>query len=290
MYDIKPNTYFFFCNLTVHFWDWHYRKGINWYINQFDYPINKSSSSNNNPHYGEITPDYIVLPSQTILEISKCYPQLKLIFIARNLLDRVWSAMIMELRDQSFGLNAGEFHKGVITGGDTTSSNNKKAKHSSSSSMSVAQQRRIQQQSSPSAQSDEYYLERLRSETHTSRSDYAKHLKHWYTHFPSENILLVDFRDIESKPREVLLKIVMHIGVTESEARAYIDQLNDDHVRQRVNAATNTSCTDKTGTSSQHSLSERPRLMKQIKQYLHPFAVNFNALLKEKGYTWKLDE
>lgn len=193
--------------------------------------------------------------------------------------------MIMELRDQSFGLNAGEFHKGVITG--DTNSSNKKAKHSSS--MSVAQQRRIQQQSSPSAQSDEYYLERLRSETHTSRSDYAKHLKHWYTHFPSENILLVDFRDIECKPREVLLKIVIHIGVTESEARAYIDQLNDDEVQQRVNAAINTSA-EKTGRSSQHSLSERPRLKKQMEQYLHPFAVNFNALLKEKGYTWKLDE
>ena len=272
--------------MTVHFWDWHYRKGIDWYINQFDYPINKSSLSNNSPLYGEITPDYICLPSQTILEISKCYPQLKIIFIARNLLDRVWSAMIMELRDQSFGLNAGEFHKGVITaaGGD-----NKKAKHSSN--MSVAQQRRIQQQSSPSAQSDEYYLERLRSETHTSRSDYAKHLKHWYTYFPSENILLVDFRDIESKPREVLLKIVMHIGVTESEARAYIDQLDDDDVQQRVNAATNTSTDNKTGgRSSQHSLSERPRLKRQIEQYLHPFAVNFNALLKEKGYTWQLDE
>ena len=198
--------------------------------------------------------------------------------------------MIMELRDQSFGLNAGEFHKGVITGGDTTSSNNKKAKHNSSN-MSVAQQRRIQQQSSPSAQSDEYYLERLRSETHTSRSDYAKHLKHWYAYFPSENILLVDFSDIESKPREVLLKIVMHIGVTESEARLYIDQLDDDDVQQRVNAATNTSSTDKTGgRSSQHSLSERPRLKKQIEQYLHPFAVNFNALLKEKGYTWQLDD
>jgi len=268
--------------LAVHFWDWHYRKGINWYINQFNCPIKKSSSNNTSPFYGELTPDYIVLPPQTILEISKCYPQLKLIFIARNLLDRVWSAMIMELRDQSFGLNAGEFHKGVITGGD----NNKKARHSS---MSVAQQRRIQQQSSPSAQSDEYYLERLHSETHTSRSDYAKHLKHWYTHFPSENILLVDFSDIESKPREVLLKIVMHIGVAESEARSYIDQLNDDDVQQRVNAAMNTSSTDKTGGSSQHSLSERPRLKRQIEQYLHPFAVNFNALLKEKGYTWQLD-
>ena len=198
--------------------------------------------------------------------------------------------MIMELRDQSFGLNAGEFHKGVITGGD----NNKKAKHSSSNMLSVAQQRRVQQQSSPSAQSDEYYLERLRSETHTSRSDYAKHLKHWYTHFPSENILLVDFCDIESKPREVLLKIVMHIGVTESEARSYIDQLNDDDdVQQKVNAATNTNIDGtKTveATSSQHSLSERPRLKRQMEQYLHPFAVNFNALLKEKGYTWKLDE
>ena len=42
------------------------------------------------------------------------FPNVKLIFIARNLVDRAWSAMVMELRDQSLGMKPGEFASGVL--------------------------------------------------------------------------------------------------------------------------------------------------------------------------------
>jgi len=205
--------------------------------------------------------------------------------------------MIMELRDTSMGRYAGEFEMG-------SGSDRKRVKTSSShndttvtttvttTNLSVAQQRRLEQQSSPSAQPDSYYLDRLRSETHTLRSDYATHLQNWYTHFGSRNVLLIDFRDIESKPRDVLLQIVMHIGVEERNAKAYVDQLKDDDVQQRVNVATGSSGGMQNGpaSSSQHSLSERPLLRRQMEQYLRPHAKTFNALLKEEGYTWQLNE
>ena len=300
---------------SVHFWDWHHRKGFDWYINQFNFPQKKKkkkilSGDNDAPktgncsslyYRGEITPDYIVLPSTTIAEIHNCFPNLKVIFVARDLVDRVWSAMIMELRDTSMGRYAGEFEMGVTPGSGSdrrkwvktsSSHNDTTAAAATTTNLSVAQQRRLEQQSSPSAQPDSYYLDRLRSETHTLRSDYATHLKKWYTHFGSKNILLIDFRDIESKPRDVLLQIVMHIGVEESNAKAYVDQLKDDDVQQRVNAATGSSGGMQNGpaSSSQHSLSERPLLRKQMEQYLRPHAKIFNALLKEEGYTWQLNE
>ena len=265
----------------VHFWDWHHRKGIEWYIQQFRYSPQNSSS-----YYGEITPCYVVLPEQTIAEISKCFPNLKIIFIARDLVDRAWSAMIMELRDQTMGLNAGEFADGVVGSDDKNAI--KRAK------LSASQQRRLQQQSSPSSQPDSYFMDRLRNTTHDSRSNYAKHLSNWYKHFPSASILLVDYRDIETDPRSVLMKVVMHIGVEEEKAKQFVDSLQDDEVHQRVNAATaavsDTNASASSASSSHHLLTQRPLLKKQMEIYLQPYATEFNTLLQTKGYEWRLDE
>ena len=267
----------------VHFWDWHHRKGFEWYIRQFCYHSQKASAAA--LHYGEITPCYVVLPETTIAEIYKCFPNLKIIFVARDLVDRAWSAMIMELRDQTMGLSAGEFADGV-TGNDNSNAN-KRAK------LSAAQQRRLEEQSSPSSQPDSYFMDRLRSDTHDSRSNYSKHLMNWYKHFPSSSILIIDYREIESNPRDVLLKVVMHIGVEEEKAKQFIASLNDDEVGQRVNAATTSSVAGSTGsspTSSHQLLTKRPMLKKQLEKYLQPYARGFNDLLKTKGYDWRLDE
>ncbi|KAL7541142.1 hypothetical protein ACHAXR_012083 [Thalassiosira sp. AJA248-18] len=280
----------------VHFWDWHYRKGFDWYIRQFDYPQKLSHkaddpSHSNNPLYGEITPCYVVLQPTAIAEIHNCFPNLKVIFVARDLVDRAWSAMIMELRDQTIGLNPGEFAKGSLAGGKQQS---KRARKFDDTKISVAQQRRLQQQSSPSSQPDSYYIDRLRSETHTSRSDYATRLSNWYSQYPSENILILDYTEIENHPRDVLLKVVMHIGVDEKVGKAYVKQLSDEDVLERVNAATNAKADNveqnATPLASHHCLSGRPRLRKQMEEYLRPYAVKFNRLLKEKGYSWKLNE
>lgn len=260
--------------------------------------------------YGEITPCYIVLPLTTIAEMHKCFPSIKLIFIARDLVDRAWSAMIMELRNQTMGLNAGEFAYEGGEGGAVSGAVSKKIKvrRSDNHTSSVAQLRRIQEQSSPMAQSDTYFLERLCSSTHTSRSDYATHLRNWFTYFPAENILLLNYQDFVTHPREVLLKVVMHIGLSESDARAFVDAFSEVDVWERINVAdvslkqrndSITTTSDDTSipketldeaTTSQRTLSLRPNLKQKMQKYLLPYAKNFNALLIEQGYTWKLKE
>ena len=272
----------------VHFWDWHHRKGFEWYIRQFGYHSQKAASSSAALHYGEITPCYAVLPEPTIAELYKCFPNLKIIFVARDLVDRAWSAMIMELRDQTMGLSAGEFANGV-TGTDKKNNTNHANKRTK---LSAAQQRRLEQQSSPSSQPDSYFLDRLRNATHDSRSNYAKHLSNWYKHFPSSSILLIDYREIESNPRDVLLKVAMHIGVEEEKAKQFVTSLNDNEVGQRVNAATTSVSGASTGssTSSHQLLTQRPMLKKQMESYLQPYAREFNDMLKTKGYDWRLDD
>ena len=163
----------------VHFWDWHIRKGLDWYIRQFDYSRKDASSH----LYGEITPCYVVLPPSTIAQIHKCFPDLKVIFVARDLVDRAWSAITMELRNQTMGLKAGEFAEGDLTEREQKAN---KVQQTRKATISVAQQRRLQQQSSPSSHPDSFFLDRLRSEIHSSRSDYATHLANWFMIYPAK--------------------------------------------------------------------------------------------------------
>jgi hypothetical protein len=47
---------------------------------------------------GEITPAYAVLDSQTVARIAALYPELRILFILRNPIERAWSAAQMALR------------------------------------------------------------------------------------------------------------------------------------------------------------------------------------------------
>ncbi len=110
----------------LHFWDWYHRKGYDWYVDQFDHRRACSSSAGESAGgggnamaaggeerdddecevdngrrirrlrqrpklYGEITPCYVALPPCTIAEIGRCHPDVKLVFIARDLVDRLVS-------------------------------------------------------------------------------------------------------------------------------------------------------------------------------------------------------
>lgn len=229
----------------------------------------------------------MALPSSAIAEIRNCFPDLKIVFVARDLVDRAWSAMVMELRDQNMGLNPGVFSEGVIQ-------QNSKSGDAKRAKLSIAQTRKMQQLASPTSQPDSYFMERLQSDTHTSRSDYASSLKRWYTHFPDESIYLVNYREVQSDPRGVLCKIVEHIGVDKELAKKYVQGLDEATVKQRVNASTNNcenaeSMQEKFRDSS-YSLLKRPLLKKQMEKYLTSYACSFNDLLQEKGYSFSLND
>lgn len=72
----------------VHFWDQCYNQEVEWYINLFanDAYIN-----------GDITPAYGFLPTNVIQEIYALMPNLRLIYLIRNPIDRAWSSARMAL-------------------------------------------------------------------------------------------------------------------------------------------------------------------------------------------------
>jgi len=72
----------------VHFWDQQSTRGIEWYTQLF---------SNDAYINGDITPAYAILPVNVIQEIYKTMPNLRLIYLIRNPIDRAWSSAKMAL-------------------------------------------------------------------------------------------------------------------------------------------------------------------------------------------------
>jgi hypothetical protein len=227
----------------IHFWDWHRRKGLGWYCRQFPNAKTKSIAK-----YGECTPCYMTLPEPDIAEIKLLFPDAKLIFLARDLIDRAWSALLMELRNAVRGVEVGKF-----TINDTAGRR---------------QLDQMDKESNPDNYDDDYFLERLQHSTHRVRSDYATGLRRWLQYFDKDQLLIVDYNKISENPKKLLGRICDHIGV---EDKTFLDKLSDDEVSTRKNAAV--------GSTKGRTI--RPSLRKKMESYLRPFAKDFNTLLDE---------
>lgn len=73
----------------VHFWDMRQHLGQDWYLSHFE---------DNARINGEITPAYSFLPVRTIEKIHALNPDIKLVYLIRNPIDRAWSAALMALK------------------------------------------------------------------------------------------------------------------------------------------------------------------------------------------------
>ena len=193
----------------------------------------------------------MTLPESDIAEIKLLFPHAKLIFLARDLIDRAWSALLMELRNAVRGVEVGKF-----------TINDKADKR---------QLEQMDKESNPDNYDDDYFLERLQHSTHRVRSDYATGLRRWLQYFDKDQLLIVDYNQISENPKAVLEKICTHLGV---ESQILLDKLSDDELKTRKNAAV--------GSTKDKPI--RPSLRKKMEAYLRPFAKNFNVLLGELGY------
>ncbi len=75
----------------VHFWNSNRQHGIEWYRSLF------SSKEFDGKFCGEITPAYSILPCDSIRECYRNFPDLKLIYLLRNPIERAWSSARMAL-------------------------------------------------------------------------------------------------------------------------------------------------------------------------------------------------
>lgn len=75
----------------VHFWDWQRERGIDWYAELF-------ARAPADRKVGDITPGYAAISPGGIAEVRRAMPDAPLLFIARNPIERAWSAALMIVR------------------------------------------------------------------------------------------------------------------------------------------------------------------------------------------------
>lgn len=74
----------------MHFWNRNRSRGLDWYRNEF-------ADAGPQVRQGEITPAYAILPPDTIAELRREYPDLRILYVIRNPIERAWSAALMWL-------------------------------------------------------------------------------------------------------------------------------------------------------------------------------------------------
>jgi len=200
----------------------------------------------------------LLTKSLKIAEVRYLFPDAKLVFLARDLVDRAWSAILMELRNSVRGMEAGEFEDKSKTSMD------KKAKE------------KYLKDADPYQYDDAYFMDRLVHATHRQRSDYTCAIRRWLKYFPKEQILLLNYDDVSNRPRDLLREVLSFIG-TNSETEMLI---KDSELSTRFNSASDPKLRQ----------AIRPGLRKKMEQYLSPFTRDFNELLEELGYPWRLND
>ena len=191
-----------------------------------------------------------------ICEIKYLFPDAKIIFLARDFIDRVWSAMLMELRNSVRGHKPGTF--------------------ANDEDMDPREKQKYLEEADPNRYDDGYFMERLMHQTHHQRSNYASALRNWLNVFPKEQILILNYDDVSREPRVLLKKVFSFIGTNAD----FVDSMDDDEISKRFNIA----------SDAKLRKPIRSSLKLKMERVLKPFAQDFNKLLLELGYTWQLSD
>jgi hypothetical protein len=259
----------------LHFWDWNRSKGLRWYSQQF-----KSSSNlieDGSVFLGEITPCYAVLKDHHIQEIKTLFPKVKIIFVARDLVDRAWSALCMELRNAIHGVPAGTFSEGDWS-----------MEQKSTTAVQGRTPHKGGEVVNPNDYDDDYFMRRIQHSTHRMRNDYATSIRSWLKVFPREQLLLLNYSNLHEDPKIFLSTVCQHIGV---DSQPLLSILSDSDLRMKINSSSRSSTNgnnDSSSSSSNRLYCPRISLLRKLKLNLQPMQDDFNKLLEELGYQWQL--
>ncbi len=80
--------------------------------------------------------------------------------------------------------------------------------------------------------SDQWFIDHFHSAGSLARGDYTACLKRWLEYFPSQQLLLLHYEDIKTRPRDVLQVTASHLNVNP----AFFDRRSDDRLQEKKNA------------------------------------------------------
>jgi hypothetical protein len=165
-----------------HFFDLHFSNGVDWYQKLF--PLR------NDTQYiiGDKTPYYIFHPLVP-QRVYSLYPDVKIIMILRNPIDRAYSQYWMNIRSQQEDLSFEE------------------AINAEESRLAGEEELFFK---------DEYYLShKHRYFSYLARGAYVTQIKRWLDFFPREQMLILKNEDLKKHPDEVMKSIFAFLGLSD---------------------------------------------------------------------------
>lgn len=151
-------------------WDMRYHLGERndeWYASLFKAKPNLVT--------GDMTPAYSALDASTIGHIAELMPNLKIILLLRNPIERAWSAAGMNVRKQRFGFKAAGGQIEELTAAD--------------------------------------YIQYFELPWVVRRGDYLGMIDNWERVYPREQIFIGFLEDIKQRPNEFLSDVCGFLGV-----------------------------------------------------------------------------
>jgi len=183
----------------VHYFDWadNLKYGLGWYKAHFPLKIQKYCAKllRGRPFItGEASPDYLFYP-HVPKRVFQLMPNIKIIVILRNPVDRAFSHYQHEVRDGAESLTFEEALR--INDKNLESEINKMNK-------------------------DEYYNSAtFQSHTYLSRGIYWNQLQQWYRYFSKEQFLVLSCDDYFNKPEQEFKKITRFLGLPDHQLKRF---------------------------------------------------------------------
>ena len=160
----------------LHFFNLNYEKGLDWYFSQF--VCTKENELGQKLLIGEASPSY--LPSRRVpARVAEFLPNVKIIVLLRNPTDRAISHyyhQVKRVKDESRPVELAFSHQEIF---DIT-----KNQHS-------------------------------KTNLYLTQGQYALYLKRWFEVFPQEQILILNFQELENSPSDYVKKIFTFLNVSD---------------------------------------------------------------------------
>ena len=173
----------------INFFDMRYDRGINWYRTYFPPLIQRNFTKNifkNNLITGEATPRYIDHPHAPE-RVAKTIPNVKLIVMLRNPVDRAYSHYQMEYANKNEDLS----FEDILT----------------------EEPKRMEGEIEKLTTDKNYDSKEYPHRAYLATGHYAKYLKNWFKYFPREQFLIINNEDFLSDISKGYNKVLNFLGL-----------------------------------------------------------------------------